>query len=62
MYKRIIALDSSKHTDEKIDKLLLKKLKKLSYSENNLLLRFITLAKQKINEENKGTLYRQRRD
>ena len=62
MYKRIIALDSSKHTDEKIDKLLLKKLKKLSYSENNLLLRFITLAKQKINEENKGRLYRQRRD
>ena len=34
--------------EEQIDKQLLKKLKKSSYSKNNLLLRLINLAEQKI--------------
>ena len=36
-----------------IDKQLLKKLKKSSYSKDNLLLRLINLAERKLNDDNK---------
>ena len=36
-----------------IDKKLLKKLKKSSYSKDNLLLRLINLAERKLNDDNK---------
>ena len=40
-------------SEEKIDKRLLKKLKKSSYTKNNLLLKLINLAEQKISDEKK---------
>ena len=40
-------------SEEKLDKRLLKKLKKSSYGKGNLLLRLINLAEQKINDDNK---------
>ena len=40
-------------SEEKIDKRLLKKLKKSSYGKGNLLVRLINLPEQKINDENK---------
>ena len=39
--------------EEQIDKQLLKKLKKSSYSKDNLLLRLINLAERKLNDDNK---------
>ena len=40
-------------SEEKIDKRLLKKLKKSSYAKDNLLLKLINLTQQKINDEKK---------
>ena len=49
MFEKLkIDLKSFLFSEEKIYKQLLKKLKKSSYSKNNLLLRLINLAEQKI--------------
>ena len=49
MFEKLkIDLKSFLFSEEKLHKQLLKKLKKSSYSKNNLLLRLINLAEQKI--------------
>ena len=49
MFEKLkIDLKSFLFSEEKLYKQLLKKLKKSSYSKNNLLLRLINLAEQKI--------------
>ena len=49
MFEKLkIDLKSLLFSEEKLYKQLLKKLKKSSYSKNNLLLRLINLAEQKI--------------
>lgn len=45
--------DNVLFSEEKRDKLLLKKLKKSSYAKDHLLLKLINLAEQKINDESK---------